>query len=91
MRLLVALFTVLLYTGAHEICGQTTSPVNGSVVDIASGQALAGAMITAEPGRITVVADKNGEFNLDLSPGSYVLTAQFLGYATFKIQIIIPL
>jgi TonB-dependent starch-binding outer membrane protein SusC len=91
MRLLVALFTVLLYTGAHEICGQTTSPVTGTVVDISSGQVLGGALITAEPGRISVVAEKNGEFNLDLSPGSYELTAQFLGYATFKIQIRIPL
>lgn len=91
MRLIFKLLTFLLFTGAHEICGQALSPVNGTVIDLTTGKPLTGALITAEPGRVSAVADQNGEFTLDLSPGSYELTAQFLGYATFKAQVTSPI
>lgn len=92
MKSLLILFAVitLYYSPVHEICGQTYE-VKGTVVDSKSGLSLPGGLISAMPGRISTVSDENGEFVLQLPAGSYEFTAQYLGYATFKEQVTVPL
>jgi TonB-linked SusC/RagA family outer membrane protein len=85
------MLAILLVTGGHEICGQTPSLLNGKVVDHSTGQPLNGALVTVEPGRITAITAENGAFTLNLESGIYELTAQFLGYATYKLKVTIPL
>lgn len=91
MKQLILIFAVLAlyYTPVHEICGQTHE-IKGTLVDSRSGLSLPGGMLTAMPGKISTVSDENGEFILALPAGSYELTAQYLGYATYKEAVSVP-
>jgi TonB-dependent starch-binding outer membrane protein SusC len=90
MRLIRMIWALLLFTGAHEICGQNLNTLRGTVLDQKSELTLPGALITAEPGRISTVAGENGEFSLGLPSGNFELTVQFMGYETLKQKVSAP-
>jgi TonB-linked SusC/RagA family outer membrane protein len=91
MKILMILLMgcVVYFHPAHEVCGQERA-VTGTVTDSRSGIELPGALITAMPGRISTVSGENGEFTLRLAAGTYELTVQFMGYETYKENVIVP-
>lgn len=70
--------------GAFQFSGcsaPATGTLTGQVSDVASGSALAGAVITLSPGDRSAVSDQNGNFAVaDLPAGSYTATASRFGY-----------
>ncbi|WP_026969642.1 SusC/RagA family TonB-linked outer membrane protein [Algoriphagus terrigena] len=84
MRKLLILITLVICSSNHEICGQSLSTLAGTVTDSATGKPVPGSLVTAEPGRISAVADQQGQFSLSLTAGEYEITVQSLGYATLK-------
>lgn len=46
------------------------------------GNSIIGANITANPGNAGTITDVNGEYSLNLDPGTYNVTASFIGYAS---------
>lgn len=78
------LFSVLLFVLAlsPNLFGGITGKINGHVTD-QDGQALPGTNIILEGTNRGAAADKNGYFIiLNISPGSYSLTAQMIGFKT---------
>ena len=55
----------------------------GKVTDAATGQPIAGAILSLDDGAIWAVADIDGNYSFPgLSPGSYLLKVECLGYVT---------
>lgn len=54
--------------------------VQGVVRDANSGDCIEYATVTAQPGGKSAATDADGRYYLHLSPGSYTITATFVGY-----------
>jgi TonB-linked SusC/RagA family outer membrane protein len=59
----------------------TTLHLTGTVKDLQTGEALAGATVTAKGSGKTVVADGNGSYKLDVAEGA-PLSVAYIGYET---------
>ena len=53
--------------------------LKGTIKD-ADGNGIIGANVTANPGNAGTITDVNGEYDLSLEPGTYNITASFIGY-----------
>lgn len=91
MRKILSILAILFAMGVYDTNGQNHSSVSGSVLDQKTGEPLPGAFITADPGRHSTVVGENGIFSLDLPLGTYELTVQFMGYATYKLSVSVPM
>jgi hypothetical protein len=61
--------------------------LNGKVVDITSGEALAGVAITIEGTQLTIYTDLDGNFTLTgIKPGNYNLVCSYLSYKKSLIE-----
>ena len=59
-----------------------SSEMRGRVVDARSGDMLAGARVTLRGTELSALTNEQGRFRLDgLSEGTYLITAEFIGYA----------
>jgi hypothetical protein len=59
----------------------SSGAIRGRVIDVASGQPIAGAQITVTPGARHVVSEEDGRFVvLGLERGTYTLAAKRIGY-----------
>ncbi len=57
--------------------------INGKVVDVLTGNPIAEATVTVNPGGFTATTDENGEFLMhDLTIGNYLLIITAMGYET---------
>ena len=65
--------------------GQTTT-VKGTIKD-ANGQVLQGASIQLQGSKTGTIADDNGNFSLNVTPGNYTLIVSFAGYVTERTEI----
>ncbi len=70
LTLFFSLFFVSLFS--------QTATLQGTVTDVASGEALPGVTIRA--GGIGAATDVNGQFKIQLPPGSYEVTFTYTGY-----------
>lgn len=84
-----------VFLGVLFIAGMMFSPaivlaqvrkVGGKVND-EKGQPLPGATVKAKAGTVTAVADVNGDFTLNVSPGETALIVSFIGYPTQEISL----
>lgn len=86
---------LVMVIGILALCCQATSAqqvsVDGKVIEKGLEAPLPGAMLGISPGDKTAVTDREGRFSFDLEEGSYEMTVSFLGYATLKRSIEIPL
>ena len=89
-RIFAILLGVLVHLYSVQHVNGQDQKVSGVIVDSGSGVELPGTLITAMPGRISTVSGENGEFSLNLAEGSYELTVQFMGYATLKKTVTVP-
>lgn len=63
--------------------------LQGVVTDANTGACIEFATIVAQPGGKATPTDADGRFYLHLSPGTYTITASFVGYITEKQKITI--
>jgi PKD repeat protein len=63
-------------------CQPSTGWLDGYVTDATTGDPLAGAMVTAIPGKagIQAITDPNGYYTMTLPAGTYTVTASMTGY-----------
>jgi len=78
MRKLLFLLGLALLKAA-ELFSQNTGTVTGFVTESTTGGPLPGAHVYIEQGKGTLTG-ADGEYQLDLLPGSYTLNAKFIGY-----------
>lgn len=86
LRALVVASFALIHTGFAF--GQCTETFKGKVVDRASGEPIAGAIIMLNPGSIGAATDSLGAFNIaKLCAGQYNVSITFVGYETGSLNI----
>jgi len=68
--------------GVKAFQGTPQGQISGQVTDAATGQPVAGATVTANPGNYVTRTGSNGDYDLTLAGGSYTLTAADYGYAS---------
>lgn len=90
MRKLTIVCLILLWTGAHEICGQELIPVRGKVRDAQTQEPLPGVAIAVQGTQRGVVSDETGGFFINLREGKHLLTFRFLGYAVQELDLTVP-
>lgn len=70
---------------------QQATPVKGKVLSDENLEPMPGVTITVQGSLSGTVTDELGEFSLNLPAGEYRLAASFLGYATSRQEISVPL
>ncbi|MDZ7336065.1 MAG: carboxypeptidase-like regulatory domain-containing protein, partial [candidate division KSB1 bacterium] len=72
---------------ASQGWAQIDVKVSGRVMDASTGKPLAGANILIEQTGIGTASDPNGNFELKVPSGNYVISASFIGYEVGKQRI----
>ena len=68
---------------AAPALGQSTGTINGTVVDAADGQPIAGAQVFIEALSIGGVTDEEGQYSIaNVAAGTHALSARIIGYLT---------
>jgi iron complex outermembrane receptor protein len=82
------ILTILFSFGLGLSLNAQIGKVKGTVVDN-EGRAVIGANVSASPGNAGTITDLSGEYMLNLDPGTYTITASFIGFAsqTFEISL----
>ncbi len=81
-RILVSLALVGALSAGPAL-GQSTGTIDGTVVDAANGQPIAGAQVSIEALGVSVGTDADGRYSImNVPPGSHELSAGFIGYLT---------
>lgn len=62
-----------------------TARVSGKIVD-ESGASLEGATVTVRETGISVKTDRNGRYEIDLSPGAYTLRISYIAFETLQTE-----
>ncbi len=70
------------------ITGLYAQSVVGLVND-ADTNPLDGANVVVEGTDLGAVASENGFFSIDVSPGTYTVTATFIGYSSQSIEVVV--
>ncbi|RQW08413.1 MAG: carboxypeptidase-like regulatory domain-containing protein, partial [Calditrichaeota bacterium] len=82
--LLAFLFIILIST---VLFAGTTGKIAGIVKDKNTGEPLIGVNITVEGTNLGASSDIDGSFIiLNIPPGDYTLVAQYIGYATVRLE-----
>jgi TonB-linked SusC/RagA family outer membrane protein len=70
---------VILFAGSQDVAGQGT--ISGTVIENNSGEPLPGVNILIEGTERGAATNADGEYQIsNLQPGTYTLTARFIGY-----------
>ena len=69
---------------------RTSVPLEGRVLDAASGQPVPLATVWAEDVRCGAAADVEGRFTLRLAPGPYTLRVSAVGYEAARVRVEVP-
>jgi outer membrane receptor protein involved in Fe transport len=84
---LLCIIMVLLFTLTVTGLAQTTGKISGTIVNVATGEALIGVNITIEGTSMGAVTDINGEYSIiNIPPGTYRLRASIMGYEPMVIH-----
>ncbi|MCF7803521.1 MAG: TonB-dependent receptor [Candidatus Marinimicrobia bacterium] len=76
------LLTMLVAAG---LLAQSAGKISGTITDSETGEPLAGANILVEGTNYGASADTDGNYSiLDVPPGTYTVTASFIGYSTIE-------
>ncbi|UCG28873.1 MAG: TonB-dependent receptor, partial [Bacteroidales bacterium] len=85
-RLILVFTTILLLLPQEVALSQPVSVIRGKVTDRTTGESLVGATIMIND-TTGISSGMNGDYLLNVYPGTYTLTSQFIGYHPFKTQI----
>src|SRR5579864_3609935 len=94
LSLIAALLFATIFPAGGARAADAGAAVHGTLVDAATGLALAGATVQTEgPTVVTTTTDRQGRFTISgLVPGYYALLVTFTGYVTtesepFKVEV----
>ncbi|WP_421799707.1 TonB-dependent receptor domain-containing protein [Haliscomenobacter sp.] len=62
--------------------------IAGKIIDKASGEALIGATVMVEGTDNGTVTDIEGNFTLELNPGTFILVCSYVSYQNEKVQVV---
>ena len=85
-KLLILLLSLLLvrFVATAEI-------VSGNITDAATGEPLIGASVYVKDSQKGVITDIDGNFQINLDKGNYILVIQYVGYITSENRVDVPL
>lgn len=72
----------LLLAPSEVVLGQATGTISGVVTDSVSGQTIPGANVLIVGTQQGTTTDEEGNYSLEIEPGTYDLRVSFVGYAT---------
>ena len=79
---------ILILMNQNLVYAQNTGKISGVVLEASNKNILPGANILIEGSNKGAATGQNGRFNIfDLQPGTYTLTATFLGYQDSKKEV----
>lgn len=96
MKILLAMLLFLIFPKAAEypVKGEYHQPtkvrVEGRIVDADTQQPLSGVSIQLNEINLRKSTNLNGEFYFEVEPGTYTLSALFVGYTKFSKKITVP-
>ena len=62
--------------------------ISGKIIDVKTGEALAGVMVKLEDVNVSSYSDLDGNFEINgLTPGKYNLTTTFISYETVELNV----
>jgi len=77
------LFVFCLLIGPSDVAlGQATGTISGVVTDSVSGQTILGANVLIVGTQQGTTTDEEGNYSIEIEPGTYDLRGSFVGYAT---------
>lgn len=81
--LVICLF---VFAGISLTAQQT---VSGTVTDVTTGEALVGAVVVTDNGKVFGVCDLNGKYKFSLTDGEHLVYVKYIGYScdTIKLKI----
>jgi outer membrane receptor for ferrienterochelin and colicin len=79
IAVVLALLAGILFSGTAS--AQENTVLQGKVLDATSGEPLIGAQVVVAGTDMGSVTDVDGQYRLQLAPGTYDLDVQYLGYA----------
>lgn len=79
----LALVFVIISGTLHA---QNSGTVAGKVVDAKNGESLIRVAVIVEGPGIGTTTDLDGRFSFKLKPGTYIITAKYVGYSPKSIQ-----
>lgn len=74
---------ILIFLSSAPLLAQ--SQVKGKITDAKTGEALAGVSISVNNSTIGTASDGEGNYELNLNPGSYTLKASYISFVTLDI------
>lgn len=96
MKILLAMLLFLAFPKADEYPVKkeqdefTKVKIEGRVVDADTQQPLSGVSIQLNKLNLRKSTDLNGEFYFEVKPGTYTLSASFIGYTKFSKKVFVP-
>jgi len=105
LGLFLAVFTALLVIGIGQVGAQDTQPsavnigasspsvgvvtFSGVITDVSTGDPVTGAVVQLVGKDINTVTDIDGRYELSAVVGNYKLSASFLGYSDYQVNLIL--
>ncbi|GAB4136518.1 MAG: TonB-dependent receptor [Bacteroidia bacterium] len=82
MKKLLTLFSLIL-----SIVSFAQQTVSGIVRDESTGEALVGAVVVTDNGKVYASTDIDGKYKLSLNDGTYTLSVKFTGYTSEPVTV----
>jgi len=77
----ILLSTCLILVLPQAVLGQETGTITGVVTDSRNQQTIPGANVLVAGTQTGTTTDENGEYTLEVEPGTYDIRVSFVGYA----------
>jgi TonB-dependent receptor len=77
---------IVVFSLATLLVHAQTGTIRGSVIEGSSGETVIGANILIKETSKGAVTDLDGEFTIDIEPGTYVLQITYVGFQTLNIE-----
>jgi hypothetical protein len=87
MKKLISLLILVFFVSFAAFSQEKTFPIDGQVIDSASGQPLNGASVFCQNTTVGALSKENGNFHLRLPNGGYDLVISYTSYETQVIRI----
>src|SRR5580698_5034018 len=82
-----AVFVLALFFAACAFAQSGRGTIAGRAAD-SEAAVLPGAKVIVEPGSVSVVTDRQGEFTvIDLAPGDYKITVSYVGFLPYSAEV----
>ncbi len=88
LQKIVFCLTLLLGLFSNLLAQNKPGTIAGKIIDKASGEALIGATVMVEGSDNGTVTDIEGNFTLELTPGTFILVCSYVSYQNEKVQVI---